>query len=142
MNIGVAAVNKAGTSRFSESVRVKAVSVTGCPSGWTYAEVGHVEEGRADYAGVQGGTYRLSCRSAAVDALSDNAPYLYRKVQETLPCRAVSTGWDGEYGRMRLDVKGSLKGDATAVTMTLGHWGRRFAVWDTARRAVVKGVLP
>lgn len=123
----VAAVNKAGTSRFSESVRVKAVSVTGCPSGWTYAEVGHVEEGRADYAGVQGGTYRLSCRSAAVDALSDNAPYLYRKVAGDFAVSCRINRMDGNTEECGLMLRAALKGDATAVTMTLGHWGRRFA---------------
>lgn len=84
-------------------------------------------EGRADYAGVQGGTYRLSCRSAAVDALSDNAPYLYRKVAGDFAVSCRINRMDGNTEECGLMLRAALKGDATVVTMTLGHWGRRFA---------------
>ncbi len=58
----VAAVNKTGTSRFSECVRATAISEGEWPQEWAYGEIGDVVGGKVAYADVQEGTFRLECR--------------------------------------------------------------------------------
>lgn len=120
----VAAVNKAGTSRFSDGVRVALAPVKELPAVWTYGETGRVDGGRADYAAVQGGSVRISANMASVGGKEDHVPFIYRKLKGnfSLVCRLnVVKGAFAEAGLM---VRGAMNAGAVSATMTLGQWGR------------------
>lgn len=123
----VAAVNHSGTSRFSQPVRSEAVAAGEWPGGWTCGAVGNALGVKADYAGVQGGTVRLECQSGWMGDKVEQAPFVYRRVKGdfTLTCRVNAIA--GHVGECGLLLKETLEGGGSAVTLTLGHAGRRFA---------------
>ncbi len=123
----VAAVNKTGTSRFSESIGAVMVPLQELPAGWTYGEVGTVEGGRAAYAATQGGSVWLESRSGAMGPATANAPFVYRAVKGDFSVSCRVNAIQGRVDECGLMLRGSLQADAPVVTMTLGHWGRRFA---------------
>lgn len=116
----VAAVNKSGTSRYSESVKAKVPAVGGdLPAGWTYGEVGTVQDGMAGYA-PDGDAFVLGCRSARMGGTQDNAAFVYRKVKGdfSLSCRVNRCS--GNVEECGLMLRGSLEGGDAAAVMTLG----------------------
>ena len=123
----VAAVNKTGTSRFSECVRATAISEGEWPQEWAYGEIGDVVGGKVAYADVQEGTFRLECREGFIGNGVENTPFIYRKFKGDFSFSCRVNAIKGNVSECGLMAKETLAGGGNAVTMTLGHFGRRFA---------------
>ncbi len=123
----VAAVNKPGTSRFSECVRATAISEGEWPQEWAYGEIGDVVGGKVAYADVQEGTFRLECREGFMGNGVENTPFIYRKIKGDFSFSCRVNAIKGNVSECGLMAKETLAGGGNAVTMTLGHFGRRFA---------------
>ena len=123
----VAAVNKTGTSRFSESIGAVMMPLQELPAEWTYGEVGTVEGGRAAYAATQGGSVWLEKPLGSHGACGGQCSFCLPCGQGRLLRFVPRECHQGRVDECGLMLRGSLQADAPVVTMTLGHWGRRFA---------------
>lgn len=129
----VAAVNRTGVSRFSEAVKTSVPLAIGLPDGWYCSEICTVDSCIVGYAPIYGGCISLECPSPIDVRTLDNVPFIYRKVTGNFSFSCRINAIDGNVDECGLMVKSSLDSCSQTVSMTLGHWGRRFARmgWST-----------
>ena len=123
----VAAVNRTGVSRFSESVKTTVPVVDGLPEGWCCSEIGAVDSCTVGYSPALGGCISLRCASAVDGRTFDNLPFVYKSVTGNFSFSCRINAIDGSVDECGLMARASLDSCSQTVTMTLGHWGRRFA---------------
>lgn len=123
----VAAINQSGISNYSAEVSAAPVEPGDLPAEWSISAIGTNTGGTAIYADVIGGTFIVEGYGATLGGTADDVTYTYQNVtgDNVITCRITDVS--GTLLKTGLMIRESLDVDATAVTMTKGDAGWRFA---------------
>lgn len=123
----VAAVNQSGTGEFSSVSGSTPMDATILPSKWEMVNIGDKVTGSAEFADVAGSTFILSGNGNIIGGTGDNATYCYTKVTGDYEITCRISDITGSLLKSGLMIREKLDPNSTAVTMTLGEGGGRFA---------------
>ena len=123
----VAALNQSGTGGFSSVATGTPLAAKALPSNWKKIEIGANITGSAEFADVAGSTFIVTGNGAQIGGNGDNATYCYTKVTGDYEITCRISDITGSLSKSGLMIRESLNPNSTAVTMTLGEGGGRFA---------------
>ena len=123
----IAAVNKTGQSPYSEIVSASPAVSYALPGYWKSTQIGNVENMKTGYADVNGQTIIIKSMKGTIGNASDNLPFVYQDIKGNMSITCRILNFNGPINEVGIMVRSSLNEDSPAVTMTLGHWGSRFA---------------
>lgn len=123
----VAALNRSGTGEFSSVSGSTPLDATVLPSKWEMVNIGGKLTGRAEFADAAGSTFIVTGNGAQIGGTEDNATYCYTKVTGDYEITCRISDITGSSLKSGLMIRESLNPNSTAVTMTLGEGGGRFA---------------
>ncbi len=131
----VAARNQAGASSESKPASATSAAAGALPEGWSQANVGTVNGGAGEFAGVSGGTFVVSGAGDGLGGASDALCFVSRSVtgDATITARISEVKWNGggRAAKVGIMMRESLDANARTFVMKLGDVGARQAGFGT-----------
>lgn len=123
----VAAVNKTGQSRFSETVTAAPFQTEPLSADWNLTQIGGLDSTQVTFSPQNGQTFVIKAKQGAFGGTADKMPLVNQTVKGnfTMTCRILDVS--GAYHEIGILARPSMKEQARSVSLTLGHWGGRFA---------------